>query len=124
MTECKGVISPGSVEEKENVDKPEHLVEFNPKDSTFYRRSAARLTYMALDRPDLSFATKVVASGMSKPSVGDVIRLKRVLRYLMAVRNVKLCYAWQDPVEQITGWADSDWAGDRKTRKTRQVEQL
>ena len=25
---------------------------------------------------------------------------------------------WQDPIFEVTGWADSDWPGDRRTRKS------
>ena len=41
-----------------------------------------------------------------------------MLRYIKAARNVGICFCWQDPVYEVTGWGDSDWAGDRKTRKS------
>lgn len=118
MLSCRGVTSPGCVDEKEDLDKLEMLVELESKEATFYRISAARLSCMALDRPDLSFGAKVVASGMASPAAGDVVRLNMVLMYLRVLfKKVKLDYVWHDPVEKTVAWGDSDWAGYRKTRK-------
>ena len=39
------------------------------KDATLYRRAAARVNYIALDWPDLSFASRVAASKMRSPKV-------------------------------------------------------
>ena len=33
----------------------------SPADATLYRRAAARINYVALDRPDLSFASRVAS---------------------------------------------------------------
>ena len=41
--------------------------------ATLYRRAAARINYVALDRPDLSFASRVASSHMSCPKEGDVL---------------------------------------------------
>ena len=50
--------------------------------ATTYRRAAARVNYMALDRPDLSFAAKEASRGMASPTQGDVFNMKRIFRYL------------------------------------------
>ena len=94
MKTCKGVGSPGSNDEPE--DAPDDNVNgdvdyLSGKDITKFRRAAARLNYMALDRPDISSASKVLARGMSKPSSADVIRLKRILRYLKSTPNMFIC---------------------------------
>ena len=39
----------------------------SPANATLYRRAAARINYVALDRPDLSFASRVASSHMSNP---------------------------------------------------------
>ena len=54
----------------------------SPADATLYRRAAARINYVALDRPDLSFASRVASSCMSNPKEGDEIIIKRIIRYL------------------------------------------
>ena len=37
------------------------------KEATVFRNAAARVNYIALDRPDLSFASRIAASKMSTP---------------------------------------------------------
>ena len=54
----------------------------SPADATLYRRAAARINYVALDRPDLSFASRVASSSMSDPKEGDDLLIKRIIRYL------------------------------------------
>ena len=54
----------------------------SPADATLYRRAAARINYVALDRPDLSFASRVASSCMSNPKEGDDVIIKRIIRYL------------------------------------------
>lgn len=73
---------------------------------------------MSLDRPDLGFASKVCAKGMAKPTFGDVVRLKRVLRYLKGTPRMFICYKRRDPPEVVTSFGDSDWAGCWVTRKS------
>ena len=111
MIDCKGVSSPGCVEDKNDDEKPESLLYLEPKEATVYRRGVARFNYVALDRPDLSCCAKVVASGMANPTAGDVVRFKRVLRYLKFVRSVKICYKWQDLPKRNSGLGDSDLEG-------------
>ena len=56
----------------------------------------AMLNYMAHVRPDLSFASTEVFRDMAKPTQQDVVKLKRIIRYL---RNAKRRhkYKWQSP---------------------------
>ena len=75
MQTCSAVSTP--------YGKPSHDLEaaekkeLAPKDATLFRRAAARANYTALDRPDLSFASRVVASKMSSLKEGNDIFLKR-----------------------------------------------
>ena len=52
--------------DKELLDESEPLP---PHAATEYRALAARLNYLALDRPDLQFATKEIARHMAAPTV-------------------------------------------------------
>ena len=54
-----------------------------PADATLYRRAAARINYIALDRPDLSFASRVASSSMSDPKEGDDQVIKRIISCLL-----------------------------------------
>ena len=119
MQESRTLSSPGSALEKPSLkEKSEEEKELSQNESRIYRRAAARLNYMALDRADLAYASKEAARGMSKPTVGDVIRLKRILRYLKGSPKVVNKFEWQNPPKKIVGLSDSDWAGCTKTRKS------
>ena len=61
--------------------------DMSPSDATLYRRAAARINYVALDRPDLSFASRVASSCMSMPKEGDEQIIKRIIRYLKGNRE-------------------------------------
>ena len=87
-------------------------------DATLYRRAAARANYIALDRPDLSFASRVASSHMSCPKEGDDQLIKRIIRYLNSKPRVAIRYEFQEESEGITVFTDSDWAGDKTTRKS------
>ena len=92
--------------------------EMSSADSTLYRRAAARINYIALDRPDLSFASRVASSQMSSPKEGDEQLIKRIIRYLKGKPRVAIRYEFQEESEGITVFTDSDWAGDKATRKS------
>ena len=87
-------------------------------DATLYRSAAARFNYIALDRPDLSFASRVASSQMSCPNEGGDQLIKRVIRYLLGKPIVVIRYKFQEASEGITVFTYSDWAGDKATRKS------
>ena len=68
----------------------------SPADATLYRRAAARINYVALDRPDLSFASRVASSSMSNPKEGDDLLIKRIIRYLKGKPRVAIRYKFQE----------------------------
>jgi len=120
MSDARALSSPGAAAEKPNA------VEKADEDKTLddaieakkYRRAAARINYMSLDRCDLSFASKEASRGMSNPTHGDVVRLKRILRYLRGCPRAVNVFCWQGPQNSILGLCDSDWAGCSRTRKS------
>ena len=77
-----------------------------------------RINYLALDRPDIQYAGKELARGMSNPTVADVNRLKRLGRYLVGAQRVVLKYDFQKFTNQLRSCVDSDHAGCLKTRKS------
>jgi hypothetical protein len=119
MENSRSVSSPGTADEKANlkVKKMEEAL-VDPEMCKPFRRAAARINYMALDRADLAFSAKEVSRGMANPSQGDVVRLKRVIRYLMGSPRVVNIFRWQQPESALTVYSDSDWAGCAKTRKS------
>ena len=118
MQDSKPVSTPGTAEEKQKGCAGDMEEKLDKKEAKEYRRAAARINYLAQDRADLAFAAKEVSRAMSDPNKGDVVRLKRVLRYLKGTPRIAIRYPWQDREQKITGFTDSDWAGCVKTRRS------
>ena len=85
-----------------------------------YRSLAAVVNYMSIDRPDLQFAASVLGRSMSKPTETAQVRLKKVARYLLLHPAVEYRYPCGsiNEAEKLIAWSDSDWAGDRTSRRS------
>ena len=101
---------------KTDVDK-----ENTPLDkqmATTYRRIVARCNFLSMDRADIAYATKECAKGMAAPGKMDLERLKRLGRYLKGNPRYLMRFGKQKNVYAVNAFADSDWAGDRTSRKS------
>ena len=116
LAAAKGVATPG--EEEKKWEEEENAIELGPEDAKKFRGHAARLNYLAADRPDIAFSAKEVCRGMATPSRGDWKKLKRVARYLIDVPRTLLRYAWQGEEVDVETYTDSDWAGCKRTGKS------
>jgi len=116
MGKSSPVITPGVKEEKQVLGKELEIQD--KKRVARFRRAAARINYMSLDNPKLGYASKEVSRGMAKPTEEDERKVKRVARYLLRETGVIYEYKWQEKPEKIGCFADSDWAGCHKTRKS------
>ena len=117
MEECKPVGTPGSsAEEKEAAEVGDKLL--GKDGATRFRRSAARINYVALDRLDLGYAAKELSRGMANPTEKDMVKLKRVIRYLRGKPRMEMMFEWQAPSKHLVTFVDSDWAGCAATRKS------
>lgn len=83
-----------------------------------YRSAAARANYIGLDRMDMSYAGKEAARCLANPNRGDAVRRKRVGRYLVNKLRCEQLFPWQEMPCKILAYADSDWGGCPKTRKS------
>ena len=85
-----------------------------------YRALAAKLNYVGQDDPTVQFAAKEVRRKMSCPTVGDFMKLKKVVRFMTGIKEVLWEYPWQDEAEALIlrVYADSDWAGCVRTRRS------
>ena len=93
-------------------------VPMDREDAERYRRAAANLNYVSLDHPRITFASKEISRSMSNPMKGDELKIKRVLRYLLEDSSCVYLFNWQVEPHLLTGYADSDWAGRRTTRRS------
>ena len=109
----KSVATPGVKEKGVTVDKA-----LTPTESTLYRSMAMRINYLAQDRPDMQYAGKELACGMSAPAEAHWQKLKRLGRYLIDKPRVVLRYEPQHGVTFIDSTADTDLAGCKSARKS------
>jgi len=70
-------------------------------------------------RPDIAFAIAVLSRYLLKPYKMHMTAAKRVLRYLKSTADAKLIFSGPGrSSEGLVGDTDSDWAGDRRNRKS------
>jgi hypothetical protein len=103
-------ISPGTVlhDDKEG----------RPVDATEYRRVVGCLRYLLHTRPDLAFSVGMASRFMERPTVMHMCVVKQILRYVQGTLNYGLVYTREEKEEVLTGYSDSDLAGDREHRRS------
>jgi hypothetical protein len=87
-------------------------------DPTEYRRVIGCLRYLLHTRPDLSYAVGVVSRFMERPTVMHFKAVKQILRYLKGTINCGLMFSGGNGAVEITGFTDSDLAGDSDDRRS------
>ena len=115
----KSLTTPGTKEEQGGgrTQQAHVRVAQKPREDTRYRAIVARLNYMAADMPDIRFACKEACREMSRPSDESWERQK-IGRYTVGWKRVVWSYPWARELGRWRVCADSDWAGDLKTRKS------
>ena len=83
-----------------------------------YQSVAARINYLAMDRPDLQYASKETMRKMSAPTEDDELKLKRIGRYLIGRPRLVLRILWASVPRHLLVYVDSDFAGCATTRKS------
>jgi hypothetical protein len=92
--------------------------ELDAAGARLYRGVAARLNYMAPDRPDIAYAVKEAARNMSSPKVSDLRRLRKIGKYLLGQPRLVSEFKYQSMPSTITTFTDSDWAGCNRSAKS------
>ena len=116
LRDAKPVMSPGEEEKKHEIE--ENAEELPAPKHTIFRGHAARLNYLATDRPDIAYSVKEVCRSMAKPTVGAWKQLKRIARYLIRSGRTVLRYPWQGEEIGPETYSDSDWAGCKRTGRS------
>lgn len=84
-----------------------------------YQSAVGSLMYsMVCTRPDLAHAVSVVSRYMHNPGKQHWLAVKWILRYLRGTSNLGLVFAKGSNGLKVTGYVDSDYAGDRDKRKS------
>ena len=117
MKDSKGVATPGTRDDSEQ-DEEENEEELTGTEATMFRAISARANYLALDRPDIQYATKEICRKMSKPRKKDWRRLARLAKYLAKRPRLVSVYKWQEQTDFVDVYTDANWAGCTETRKS------
>eukprot|EP00438_Fugacium_kawagutii_P026486 Skav202797 [mRNA] locus=scaffold326:708101:708889:+ [translate_table: standard] len=105
--------------------KPNHVPQpLCETDHKRYRAIVGKLLWLALIRPDISYATKELSRDLTAPTTESVTKVKHLLRYISGTKDhcQRLCpctmLSGSDCTVDIDCFVDSDWAGCRATRKS------
>ena len=85
---------------------------------SLFRALAARINFFAKDRADLVFASNCVTHFMSEPTPAAWQALRRTGRCPIGVRRIVQTFKWDEVSSHIEGYGDSDWAGDKVSRRS------
>jgi hypothetical protein len=118
MENAKSATSP--MDPNVRLDNPR--CEDKEANKTLYLSMVGSLMYAALGtRPDLAFCVTSLSRHNSRPLAMHLTAAKRALRYLKSTANLKIHYdvaTSNDESSTVTGFTDSDWAGNLTTRKS------
>ncbi|KAL9244597.1 hypothetical protein vseg_018360 [Gypsophila vaccaria] len=82
-----------------------------------YRRLVGRLVYLAVTRPDLTYAIHILSQFMHSPKSDHWDAALRVVRYLKGTPGQGIQFRDDAPL-QLARWCDSDWAACPTTRRS------
>jgi hypothetical protein len=102
-----------TVEEEKLGERP-----LGNEEQQLFRSLAASLNYLANDRPDIGFATKELCRAMSNATELDMLKLKRLGRYLVSHGNVATTFRWHCNISDVAGYSDSDHGGSKDRKST------
>ena len=88
-----------------------------PSEATDFRALAARANYLALDRPDIAYATKELCRCFAAPNHRAALALKRLVKYLVGKPRLVWRFFHQPQCSTLTTDVDTDVAGCVETRR-------
>ena len=78
-----------------------------------YQSICARAKFLAIDRLDIQYASKECCRSMSRPTLRDWAKLKRLGRYLVGKPRLVYNYEFQETQGNITVYSDANWASGK-----------
>ena len=121
---CKPALTPGCEQLKPGGadEKASWLNPLDAEQTYTYRKLVGMLRFIAPDRPDLLFEVGVLSQSLSSPTGECWARLRRLGRYLARTTRARLFVSRPQhtpyKTRRIVVWTDSDYAGDKQTRKS------
>ena len=113
MRDCNSVKYP--MEPKIQMHKDENGKPVNP---TEFKSMVGGLRYLVHTRPDIAYAVGVVSRFMERPTTLHQNAVKRILRYVKGTLSYGLMYTKGRGNYLLSGFSDSDLAGDIVDRKS------
>ena len=84
-----------------------------------YQSKIGSLLYLAVHtRPDLAFACSAFSRYLSNPSKQYLLGVNRIFHYINSTTNLGIMYDGNNCHGGLYGYCDSDWGGDRATRRS------
>jgi hypothetical protein len=90
IDDCKPVATPmvAISGEQTKIEENERNLTSNLANRAEYMSAVGGLIYLSVvSRPDISYAVSKAGQQMANPSVGDMVRVKRIFRYLKGTAN-------------------------------------
>jgi hypothetical protein len=115
LTDARPASTPyGSPESLEPVSKGEELADVDR-----YQRAIGQVMYlMRGSRPDICFTVTRLSRYVAMPAARHWKCAMQMLRYLKGTRNLGTTYSGLGTAQNLEGYVDSDYAGDRTDRKS------
>ena len=114
LNSARSVSSPGlKVVITEESEKP-----LDDERRTTFRSACMRLSYAAIDRPELQYCAKEASRGMASPLERHWTILKRAVRFCIAAERCGWTMSRQRRQKFLEGYTDTDWAGCPTTRRS------
>ena len=89
-----------------NLQREDTTKELSSGDASFYRMAVVVCLYLSRDRPDIVFPVKELASRMSKPTIGSLQSLKKLVGYLKSTQDYAVVL--EQPVGGSGRWKQSN----------------
>jgi len=107
-TKLPGALDPVRADDEVPAHWTEHA---------YYRTQTGRLLFISHHRPDMQQTVGVLCKKIANPNHRDLRLLKKCIRYCVSTRHRVLRLTPKGKM-LLSGHGDSDWAGDRVTRKS------
>ena len=82
-----------------------------------YRGVVARMNYLGQEISQFQFVVKELGRGIAKPIEKDRGRLKKLVRFLKGCGRYMSHCCYQEAVNKVVVWTDTDFAGCKKGGK-------
>lgn len=84
-----------------------------------YRQAVGALMYLMVGtRPDIAYSVGFLSRSLEKPSAEDVVRVKRVFRYIAGTVKYGITYHTTEMKRTLQCYSDSDFGGCTKTGRS------